>query len=321
MVYSIVLTIPLYAIGTIILLLVYQCIIRYWTFFSKNNVKFVRGIPFLGVHYKGVLGKEPFSDSFMRSYNFYPNERVFGIYDIGGRPSYILRDLELIKQVGIKDFDHFTNHTFHMTAKAEPIFGRSLFMMRDQRWRDMRSTLSPAFTGKKMKLMFQLLADVSQKFCTFLKNDLSDDKTLECDVLDIITRFTNDAIASTAFGLEINSLKDKTNEFYMTGKSVSTIDGIRGLIFLAYGTIPKLMNFLRIKFINENDANYFRKIVHNTIKYREQNNIVRNDMINILMEVKKGILVDEQEEADVGFATIRDKDALVVGASVNKIQS
>jgi hypothetical protein len=38
-----------------------------------------------------------------------------------------------------------------------------------QRWKDMRSTLSPAFTSSKMKTMFVLMSECCQQLVAFLE--------------------------------------------------------------------------------------------------------------------------------------------------------
>lgn len=81
------------------------------------------------------------------------------------------------------------------------------------------------------------------------------------------------------------------------------------------------MNFLKIKFVPEKDATYLRTMVHTNMNYREQNNIFRPDMINLLMEAKKGVLQHEQtKETDdhVGFATVQESE---VGKSSRKLLS
>lgn len=57
------------------------------------------------------------------------------------KPVYCIRDPELIRQISIKDFDHFVNHRSKFDENVDRLFGRSLFILRDQKWRDMRSTL------------------------------------------------------------------------------------------------------------------------------------------------------------------------------------
>lgn len=43
--------------------------------------------------------------------------------------SVLLRDPELIRQVGVKDFDSFTNHRPFFDVDVEPLFGSSLFAL------------------------------------------------------------------------------------------------------------------------------------------------------------------------------------------------
>lgn len=68
-----------------------------------------------------------------------------------------VRDPELIKQLTIKDFDHFPDHFSIFDEEMDPLMANSLVMMKGQKWRDMRATLSPAFTGSKMRQMFVLV--------------------------------------------------------------------------------------------------------------------------------------------------------------------
>lgn len=65
---------------------------------------------------------------------------------------------------------------------------------------------------------------------------------VEIDVKDTVTRYTNDVIASSAFGIEVNSLKNKDNEFYKLGKLASDFSGIVMLKFIGFSLFPKLMN-------------------------------------------------------------------------------
>lgn len=83
-------------------------------------------------------------------------------------------------------------------------------MLRGQRWRDMRATLSPAFTGSKMKQMFQLVVECSEETIKFLKQE-SMNKQLVPEMKDLFTRFTNDVIATAAFGIEVNKYIEYLN--------------------------------------------------------------------------------------------------------------
>ena len=169
------------------------------------------------------------------------NYRVYGVFD-QRTPVFFLRDPEVIKQIAIKDFDHFVNHRSIFTDDDDTdhstnLFGASLFLMKDGKWKDMRSTLSPVFTGSKMRQMFQLMNEVAQETLVYMKKK----DGLDVEVKDFITRFTNDIIASTAFGLKVNSYQDENNEFYMMGKKATTFTFVQNLKFALFANFKKLM--------------------------------------------------------------------------------
>jgi len=81
---------------------------------------------------------------------------------------------------------------------------------------------------------------------TLLKNVLIISLCLEGNLLavemkDLFTRYTNDVIATSAFGIGCDSLKNPKNEFYEMGKDITNFRGFRSLIFFGYLMSPKLM--------------------------------------------------------------------------------
>lgn len=76
---------------------------------------------------------------------------VYGVYN-GGTPMMIVKDLELIKKIQIKDFGNFHRRgeisTFSRTHKMKRL---SLVNAYGGHWKEMRSLLTPAFTTSNMK--------------------------------------------------------------------------------------------------------------------------------------------------------------------------
>lgn len=265
------------------------------TFFSEKNIKFVRGVPALGSLWRSFFGLEHFTTSFEKIYTKYPNERIVGFYDLYNSPKYMIRDVELIKQIAIKDFDYFVNHSFYVDDNHDPFFGRSLFVLRDQRWRKMRATLSPAFTGRKMRLMFNLTNEVADAFGKYLTGDMVNGQK-DYNMKDVLTRFCNDVIASAAFGLSVNSIKDRKNEFYNVAKSVSEFGFVEMLKLFLY-SVESLSRRVSVRLIKRHDEKYLKDILLSTMQYREKNHVVRHDMLNILMELKRGISLAEDGDS------------------------
>jgi cytochrome P450 family 9 len=73
---------------------------------------------------------------------------------------------------------------------------------------------------------------------------------LSLDVKDLFSKFTNDVIATTAFGIQCNSLQNPDNEFYRMGKEFFRFSVLRFIVFIGYTVIPNVMKVLSVCLIN-----------------------------------------------------------------------
>lgn len=95
--------------------------------------------------------------------------------------------------------------------------------------------------------------------------------------------FTTDVISSIAFGLELNSFKDPTNEFLRSGQSVFNFTIQRAFEFTSIFFVPKLIPLLRSKLVPERAMNIFRHIFTRTLEERRTSGVFRNDIVDILL--------------------------------------
>lgn len=175
----------------------------------------------------------------------------------------------------------------------------------------MRSTLSPAFTGSKMRQMFEFVAKVGKQSSMTLKQKIIEGKMSdEIEFKDLSTKFTVDNISTCAFGIEVNSFENPDNEFQSIAQEFSNFSSVKSVFkFAGVLIVPWLMRFLGISFISKKTQQFFEEAITETIKTREAQNIVRHDMINLLMQAKKGKLKHEVKEEDSnidGFATVEE---------------
>lgn len=294
---------------------VYSLIVKKWNYFPERNIVcYERGVPVIGTFLgsiQTILGKKSLPDFSQEIYQKYSDRKFVGMYDIGGKPSMLIRDPDLINKISIKDFDHFVNHFFQLDRNLDPIVGRTLFGMTNQKWRDMRSTLSPLFTGSKMRYMLRLINDCCQDFNAFIRNEISstpNTNSREYNISTLIMRLSNDIIGSTAFGIQTNTLREPDNEFYKMGLEVAYgIVGLKAMIIVAF---PKLAALFKIKILTDRHDKFFRSALKSTIEERQKRNIVRNDMLNLLLLAKEGQLNDEvkdvESDQDTGFATVSE---------------
>lgn len=232
-----------------------------------------------------------------------------------------LRDLNVIKQMNVKDFEHFPNHRSFLDERADTMFGNSLVMMHGEKWHDMRATLSPAFTGSKMRLMFELVTETASDMADYFRSQTTaaDGQPIDTEIKELFSKYANDVIASTAFGIKVNSFKDKNNEFYTTGKMIQNFTSLKQILKIILLLVwPKVYRFFRLQFIDRKAAAFFKSMILDTIDVRTKNGIFRPDMVNIIMQLRNGLrptsvdnVVKEQND---GFATT---DELSIGSAVS----
>jgi cytochrome P450 family 6 len=88
------------------------------------------------------------------------------------------------------------------------------------------------------------------------------------EVKETMARFTTDIIASCAFGINGNSLKDPDSEFGRRIRTVFDFSVQKGLVMMMAFFAPYLNTIFRLNFINDETNNYVRQIVWNTVEYR-----------------------------------------------------
>lgn len=113
------------------------------------------------------------------------------------------------------------------------------------KWRNLRQTLSPLFTSKKMKTMYVLMENCTDRLINYL-NDRNEG-VIEVELENLIKRYCMDVIATTAFGIETDSVAQKENEFFNMGVELTDFTGLKRFKFLSYGGVITYLT--KVKFI------------------------------------------------------------------------
>lgn len=299
---------------TLILYAFYKWVTQNNDYFEKRGIKSPKPVFLLGNTSAMLTSSMNAAEFATQLYNAFPHERISGFFDTM-TPVYLIRDVELVKRLTVKDFDHFEDHRMFMPEDSDNLFVNSLGAMKGEKWRDMRSTLSPAFTGSKMRQMFELVSECGDELIGHLQERAKTGEVIDFEMKDMFSRFTNDVIASCAFGIKVNSIKDPKNEFFVAGQKFNSFSSITVMArIMVIRLLPMVAKFFKIDFISADVTNFFRSVVISTIQEREEKNIFRPDMINILMQMRKGTISsqknggadDPAEAKDTGFATVEE---------------
>ncbi|XP_067204830.1 cytochrome P450 9e2-like [Linepithema humile] len=260
---------------------VYYCFLKDLNFFKKHGILHISPWPVLGNMGPVFLRQLSMVELVKKIYNLNQDAKYVGFFD-STNPVVMIRDLDIIKSISVRNFEMFSDHRNFITEDSEPLIAKSLFLLRGEKWLNMRTLLSPAFTPNKMKVMFKLMSDSGANFADFLVN-LPSDKSV-VDMKNCFTRYTNDVIATCAFGISVDSMRNPDNEFYVFGKKAMSFETFRAIKFYIIRSMPLVSKLLKIKLINDRIGRFFKNIIKNTIQTRIEQNIVRPDMLQLMME-------------------------------------
>ncbi|XP_036139076.1 cytochrome P450 6A1 isoform X2 [Monomorium pharaonis] len=266
-----------------VIIALYYYLISTFNFWKSRDVQGPQPIPGFGNLKDVLLAKEHFGDYVTKIYNEYKNEALIGIFS-RKTPILIVKDLDLIKDVLIKDFTHFPYRRMPVAEKVQPL-SQNIFNLEPKRWRPLRMKLSPVFTLSKLKEMFSLISECADCLVEYMEKVVSNSESIEC--CELMAKYTTDVIGSCVFGIETNALSNKDSEFCKMVKKILTPTWKSVLRSKLRTFFPKFYNKFGYILPETEITKFFTRIVIETIDYRETNNVIRNDFIDKLRELKK----------------------------------
>ncbi|XP_037724083.1 probable cytochrome P450 6d4 [Drosophila subpulchrella] len=231
-------------------------------------------------------------------------ERVLGIYLLF-RPAVLVRDAELARRVLAQDFASFHDRGVYVDEEKDPL-SASIFSLRGQSWRAMRHMLSPCFTSGKLKAMFSTSEDIGDKMVAFLQKKLPEKDFEEVDLKKVMQDYAIDIIASTIFGLDVNSFENPDNKFRKLVSIARANNRFNALFGMMIFLLPSMAKFLfRIGFKNPVGLAML-EIVKETVEHREKNGIVRKDLLQLLIQLRNTGKIEENDEKSFSFQKTPD---------------
>ncbi|XP_058460188.1 probable cytochrome P450 6a14 [Malaya genurostris] len=283
----------------------YLYVRRKYNYWADRNIPHVPGAFPMG-SFNGMGSKIHFTEILDQAYKKFQktgsSHAASGMY-LGLNPMLLIHDLDLVKQILVKDFNNFRDRGMYFNEKDDPLSAH-LFSIEGEKWRFLRNKLSPTFTSGKMKYMFLTIRDIGDEFLHCF------DKYIEhkqpADVKALAQRFTCDVIGSCAFGLQCNSLKNEGSELMTIGDKVFKPGLLRTIWVFLLMSFREWSVKLGLKQIPGDVTDYFMGVVRNTVDNREKNNVIRQDFLQLLMQLKNKGTVEDNEEASNETISMND---------------
>jgi cytochrome P450 family 6 len=133
--------------------------------------------------------------------------------------------------------------------------------------------------------MFSLISKCADHLEHYVEKLADRNEAVECR--ELTAKYTTDVIGTCAFGIEMNALSDEDSEFRKMGRSIfapTWCNLIRATIRRSMPWLYRIFNFL---IPQTETTKFFMRILAENIAYREKNNIVRHDFVDVLKEMKK----------------------------------
>lgn len=265
-----------------------------------------------------MYNQEHINDLVKKLYNLNKEAKYIGYHSFSA-PSILVRDLDLIKSVLVKNFENFAYHREFVEEVNDPLLGKNLAFLNGSRWKEVRNLLSPAFTFSKMRGMFVTMANCAENFTEQFINLHGHKEAI--DMKDAFTRYANDVIATCAFGIEVDSIKNPDNDFFIHGKLSSLSTTAARIRFMFVMFFPSLSRKLGARVITKKVTNFFVNVIKTTIKVRDEKGISRPDMLQLMMDARGKSLANDMNLLEItaqafifflgGFETTSDNMCMI----------
>nr|AIL94146.1 cytochrome P450 CYP3024A3 [Tigriopus japonicus] len=265
----------------------------YWSL-TKNYGKFEKqglfSIPpqiLFGNSKDLFLQTKPMIDFYRDIYNQFGNNKC-GIFYEGPTANFFVKDPELIKQVLIKDFDHFVDLNFIPKELANlPMNEFGLANALGDEWRALKSSITPAFSLKNIKNIGTNINGPALDVIDCLKKSPNGIADLEL----YSGYFAMDCIGRIVFSMDFQTAKSGGNEFVKYG------DGFfESWRFMVASVLPSAAKHLNIAVFNPKSSGFFLRLAHQVLSGRDGANSYPSDVLGLMMKIRDGKLIPEVDD-------------------------
>ncbi|XP_013174105.1 PREDICTED: cytochrome P450 6B2-like [Papilio xuthus] len=268
-----------YIISGVLILVIslYYYVTRTFNYWTSRNVAGPKPLPLFGNIMESALRKKNIALVMHKIYLDYPKEKLVGVYRMT-TPCVLVRDLEVIKHVMIKDFDMFEDRGIEFSKEG---YGANLFHSDGETWRALRNRFTPIFTSRKLKNMLYLMTDRGDKFVQGVEKIVKEQP--EQAVLKHIQLYTIATISACAFGIDIDKLGKTLDSLYKLDEMALNTNFFSELDMMFPGILKHMTYTIYPALARE----IFDGLIKNVITERNGKPSNRNDFIDLILALKE----------------------------------
>ncbi|GIY20849.1 cytochrome P450 3A24 [Caerostris darwini] len=225
--------------------------------------------------------------------------KVVGYY-LGTTPVVLIADVDLLKRIQVSDFHKFINRANifrgperrDKKVKRVEGFSQHLVSLRDKRWKEIRSIITPSFTASKMKQMAPIMNTAIDSLVANVEKKCDAGESF--DIYPFYQGLTMDVIGRTAFGIQTDSQNNPNDPLLRSSKILFSSDirnplAVLSISFRSLTTLWTWLNRIRLM-INNKGSNPVRELIESVkavIATRRQNKEnKRPDLLQLMIDAE-----------------------------------
>lgn len=256
--------------------------------FKKSGVPCLKPWPIIG-NMGPILMKQMSLGHLLEKLYFLNTKAKYVGYFEFTTPIIVVRDPEIIKSIGTKNYDNFYNRRGFAEKADNLLIGNDLFSLKNENWREMNRILSPSFTLNKFKQFYQLIATKTQDSLKFIHKN----GETETRMKSLFQKLVFDIIFPFAFGIRTNFIRNEGIKKFaskLNGLNPESVEKLK-LFKINY---PFIFKILRFKYFTDTQREYFQNIINLRLIDKKTN--LKSNMIDMMMDAKqdgKNLSMDE----------------------------
>ncbi|KAH9509376.1 hypothetical protein Btru_045754 [Bulinus truncatus] len=191
-----------------------------------------------------------------------------------GRMMLVTRDLSILKEVMVKDFNNFVDRPgeFHTHSKIN----KSVFFLKGQDWRRIRHIITPSFSTGKLKNIMSTINERAKRLSQVLEDYARKDFLVP--IKQNTGQYTGEIIARTAFGFNSDCLGGEDDEFIFYSKKLLKVQSkifkylVPFIIRFSniHGFLVNKLKMRTLDAVNADSDRYFNLLLINALQYRQE---------------------------------------------------
>ncbi|XP_077994525.1 cytochrome P450 3A24-like isoform X2 [Glandiceps talaboti] len=225
--------------------------------------------------------------------------KVYGEF-FGGTPTLVVADLDMLRQILVKNFSSFPNR--RSSALRNKPLDAGLGVLQNEQWKNVRTSLTPAFSGSKMRAMSSLLNYIADGLIRNLDIQEKEDKAFDCK--DLLGKYVMDSVISTGFGIDIDSQSVPDHPFVTNVQKAMKFKLTDPVFVIAFffPFLSPILNYFDIIMFPKDARDYLLKVVDETVELRRNDaSQKRVDFMQLMLdanEVYKQYIKDGEDKED-----------------------